>query len=384
MKITDIKTIRLRAPIPSERQVRSRRGQRNYRSAVLLEVSTDEGITGVGSCSGNGTLIDVIVQTVLRPLLVGTDPTKIEEVWDKAYFRGGTREFGSRGVGVVALSGLDVALWDILGKVEGLPIYRLLGGAKRDRIPVYATALYPDKIESVLEKARALAASGFRAVKVKVGFDLAQDLEIVRAVRATLGREFQIMTDANQGYTLDAAIEAAGAFADLNVVWLEEPMFMEDIEAHARLRKAVRMPIALGENLHTRFAFEAFMARQAVDYLQPDVARAGGISEILKISELAKNYALPISLHTWGDGVALAASLHLSAALENSPIMELDTTHNPLRTELLVKPLEFEDGFMTPPQGPGLGVELSQEALKKFADASFEEPGLWQKPVASV
>ncbi len=382
MKITDIKTIRLRAAVPTVGQVQSRRGVRTARSALLIEVQTDEGITGIGSCSGNATIIEVIVDKVLKPLLTGMDPTNIEAVWDKAYFRGGTREFGARGIGVVALSGIDIALWDIAGKAQGVPVYQLLGGAKRDRVPVYATALYPDKTGTVVKNAVGIREKGFRALKIKVGFDLAQDIEIVSAVRKELGNDFTIMTDANQGYRIDAAAAAAVAFADLGVAWLEEPLFMEDIEAHAELKRRSHLPIAVGENLQTRYAFQAFMARSAVDFLQPDVARAGGISEIMQIAVIAEKYQRPISLHTWGDGVALAASLHLSAALKNSPIMELDLTHNPLRTELTDWPLEQHDGLMTPPEGPGLGVNLNPQALKKYAFAGSEEIALWQKPLA--
>jgi len=383
MKITDIKTIRLRASLPSGGQVHSRSGMRASRSALLVEVHTDEGITGIGSCSGNGMLIEIIVDRMLKHLLVGMDPTNIEEVWDKAYFRGGVRALGSRGIGVVALSGIDIALWDIAGKAQGLPVYRLLGGAKRDRVPVYATALYPDKTETVVKTAVGIREKGFRALKIKVGFDLAQDIEIVSAVRKELGKDFTIMTDANQGYRIDAAAEAAAAFGGLGVMWLEEPLFMEDIEAHAELKRRSSLPIAVGENLHTRYAFQAFMARNAVDFLQPDVARAGGISEIMQIAAIAEKYQRPISLHTWGDAVALAASLHLSAALKNSPIMELDLTYNPLRAELTDWSLEQHDGLMTPPDGPGLGINLIPHALKKYAFAGPEEITLWQEPVAA-
>jgi L-alanine-DL-glutamate epimerase-like enolase superfamily enzyme len=143
MKITDLQTIRLRAPIPTEGQVFSRSGVRNARSTTLVRVETDKGISGIGSASGNGELIELIIAKVIKPLILGMDPTDIEAIWDKAYVRGGHKEFGSRGIGVVALSGVDIALWDILGKARGLPIYQLLGGKSREKVPVYATALYP-------------------------------------------------------------------------------------------------------------------------------------------------------------------------------------------------------------------------------------------------
>jgi len=274
---------------------------------------------------------------------------------------------------VVALSGVDIALWDIVGKARGVPLYKLLGGKCRDKVPVYATALYPEEPSKVAKKARAFAEQGFRGVKIKVGFDLDQDVRIVRAVREELGKEFVVMTDANQGYTVDVALKAAGAFADCGAFWLEEPLFVEDIAGHARLRAEAKVPIAVGENLHTCYAFENFVLRGAVDFLQPDVARAGGISEIQKIAEMASQHNVPISFHTWGDGVALAASVHLSAALKECTLMELDYTYNPLRSELLRDPLELKDGFLVPPEAPGLGIEVDQEALRGFAFSGAEE-----------
>src|SRR5215204_1972811 len=238
MKITDIKTLRLRAAIPQEGQVFSRSGVRNYRSTTLVQIDTDAGISGWGSCSGNGELIEFIVAKILSPLIIGMDPTRIDEVWDRAYVRGGHKEFGTRGIGVVALSGIDVALWDIVGKIHGQPLYQVIGGKCRDKVPVYATALYPEEPAVVVKRARGFADQGFHGVKIKVGFDLDQDIEIVRAVRRELGRDFIVMTDANQGYTVDVGLKAAAAFADAGVFWLEEPLFADDITGHARLREA--------------------------------------------------------------------------------------------------------------------------------------------------
>lgn len=379
MKITDVRTIRLRAEIPSEGQVFSRSGIRNSRSATLVQVETDKAITGLGSCSGNGELIEFIVVNVLKPLLIGMDPTEIDAIWDKAYVRGGHKEFGTRGIGVVALSGVDIALWDILGKVRGVPLYQLLGGKCRDKVPVYATALYPEEPSRVAKRARGFAEQGFHGVKIKVGFDLDQDTRIVRAVREELGKDFVIMTDANQGYTLDVALKAADAFAECGAYWLEEPLFVEDIEGHATLREKGKTPIAVGENLHMCYAFENFIARGAVDFIQPDVARAGGITEIRKITAMATKQKVPVSFHTWGDGVALAASVHLAAALQDCIVMELDYTYNPLREELLREPFKVLNGYLIPPEKPGLGIELNEEALERFAFSGAEELAVRQK-----
>lgn len=384
MRITDIKTIRLRASLAPDRQVNSRSGQRTHRSALLVLVETDEGITGFGSCSGNGAILEVMIEKVFKPLLVGKNPLPIDELWERSYFSSVAKELGSRGLGVVALSGIDIALWDILGKAKSEPVFKLLGGAARDKVPVYATALYPEEPIEVAKKALALAERGFRAAKIKVGFNLAQDIEIVRAVRSAVGSGFTLMTDANQGYTLEVALKAAEAFASSEVAFLEEPLFVEDIAGHASLKAQGKVPIALGENLHTRFAFENFIERGAVDILQPDVARAGGISEVVKIAALAARHRLSVSFHTWGDAVALAASLHLAAALKNSVIMELDCTENPLRTDLLKQPFfDVQNGYMVPPQKPGLGIELDPGALKRFAFSGAEMLSPWQKALSA-
>ena len=383
MKITDVQTIRLRARIPTDGQVFSRSGVRSTRSTTLVRVDTDEGISGIGSASGNGELIEVIFTKVIKPLLVGMDPTEIDTIWDKAYVRGGHKEFGTRGIGVVALSGVDIALWDILGKAHGVPLYQLLGGKCRDKVPVYATALYPEEPWKVARRARGFAEQGFHGVKIKVGFDLDQDIRIVRAVREELGKDFIVMTDANQGYSVDVALKASDAFADCGAYWLEEPLFVEDIEGHAILREKSKTPIAVGENLHMCYAFENFIMRGAVDFIQPDVARAGGITEIRKITALAARHKVPVSFHTWGDGVALAASVHLSAALKDCIVMELDYTYNPLREELLREPFKVQNGFLIPPERPGLGIELNPNALERFAFSGSEDLAIRQKTLAT-
>ncbi len=384
MKITDIKTFRLRATLPPEEQFRSRSGPRRYRSAFLLQVETDDGVTGIGSCSGNGTILEVILSKVLKPLLLGRDPCSIAELWEQIYVDAGVRLFGSRGIGVVALSGVDIALWDILGKVKNTPIHRLLSNSPRDKVELYATALYPGQIAGDVEKALSFASQGFRGVKIKLGFDLNSDLERVRAVRAAVGQDYPLMTDANMGYDLNVALRAVPLLRECGVGWLEEPLFVEDIDGHAELRSRSQVPIALGENLHTRFAFQEYILRGAVDILQPDVARVGGISEVKEIGTLAEKHGLPISLHTYGDAVGLAASTHVAAALKNSTVMELDCTYNPLQTTLLKEPPKVQNGTLIPPQGPGLGIELNPEALRKYQFTGEEYLSLREPPLRAT
>jgi D-galactarolactone cycloisomerase len=192
------------------------------------------------------------------------------------------------------------------------------------------------------------------------------------------------MTDANQGYSLDVALQAAAGFADAGAFWLEEPLFVEDVEGHAVLRERGKVPIAVGENLHTYAAFRDFITSGAVDFLQPDVARTGGITEIRKITALGVKHRVPVSFHTWGDAVALAASVHLSASLQDCIVMELDYTYNPLREELLRERLELARGFLTPPEKPGLGVELDPHALERFAFRGSEELAVRQETLRTV
>lgn len=384
MQITDIRTIRLRASLPPNEQFRTRSGPRRYRSAFLIQVETDEGVTGIGSCSGNGAILETILTKVLKPLLLGRDPCLITELWDRIYVGAGVRLFGSRGIGVVALSGVDIALWDILGKVKNTPIHQLLSNSPRDKVELYATALYPDQIGKDVEKALSYAAKGFRGVKIKLGFDLDSDLERVRAVRAAVGKEFPLMTDANMGYDLNVALRVAPILQECGVSWLEEPLFVEDIDGHAQLRSSSQVPIALGENLHTRFAFQEYILRGAVDILQPDVARVGGISEVKEIGTLAEKHGLPLSLHTYGDAVGLAASAHMAAALKNSTVMELDCTYNPLQTALLREPLKVQGGTLIPPQGPGLGIELDPEALAKYQFSGEEDLTIREAPLRGL
>jgi D-galactarolactone cycloisomerase len=253
-----------------------------------------------------------------------------------------------------------------------------LGG--KCRSSTYAP-LYREPAKS---RARAFADQGFHGVKIKVGFDLEQDIRIVRAVRQELGKEFVVMTDANQGYSLDVGLKAAAAFAECGAFWLEEPLFVEDIEGHATLRERGKVPIAVGENLHTYYAFENFIVRGAVDFIQPDVARAGGITEIRRITSLAAKHNVPVSFHTWGDAVALAASVHLSAALKDCIVMEIDYTYNPLREELLREPFKVENGYLLPPEKPGLGIELNQEALQRFAFSGTEDLAVRQKTLGAA
>ena len=274
---------------------------------------------------------------------------------------------------------IELALFDRIAKRRGVPLYQLLGGKVRDKVPVYATALYPEEPSKVARRAREFAEKGFHGVKIKVGFDLEQDIRIVRAVRQELGKDFVVMTDANQGYSIDVGITAAQAFADAGAFWLEEPLFVEDIAGHAMLRERGNTPIAVGENLHMTYAFENFILRGAVDFIQPDVARAGGITEIRKITALAAKHQVPVSFHTWGDGVALAASVHLSAALQDCIVMELDYTYNPLREELLVEPFQVQNGYLAPSDKPGLGIELNPAAIERFAFAGSEDLAIRQK-----
>jgi D-galactarolactone cycloisomerase len=350
-----------------------------YRTALLVKVTTDAGIVGWGEafCHDAGPAIAALLERVYQPLVVGQDALAREVIWDRIYNH--TRDYGQRGLTTIALSGLDIALWDIAGKVANLPVCSLLGGSFRDRVPAYATGMYltePAQEDPAIlaDEAASYVAQGFRAVKIKIGFGLHPDVEFVRRVRAAIGEAPGLMVDANHAYDVASAIAVGRAIEPYRIGWFEEPVVPEDIEGYCTVRRNLAIPIAGGEAEFTRYGFRSLITQAAVDILQPDLCSAGGISEGLKIAALARAWNTRLTPHVWGAGLAIAAALHFIAALPDQPpslnpapaLLELDRTENPLREELLVAPLQIADGCVHVPQGPGLGIEVNEDALAAY------------------
>jgi D-galactarolactone cycloisomerase len=351
----------------------------------LVEVVTDEGLRGYGEAFGGGNVAlanKAIVEQVIGPLIRGMDPLDREVIWHKVYNL--LRDHGQKGMPLQALSGVDIALWDIAGKIQGQPLYKVLGGAFRDRIPAYGYGMMlqrvPDLAGRFAEESRRIAAGGFKAIKMKIGLGPRPDTKLVEAVRRAVGPEIQLMVDANHCYTAREAIPLGRELERLNVFWFEEPVAPEDHQGYRDLCLALDMNIAGGEAEFTRWGFRQLVEGRCVDVLQPETCGLGGITEYLKVLALAHSHFVPVVNHVWGSAVAVAMNLHLLAAMPDlpggahpvQPMLEYDTTPNRFREELLKEPLNIltqvkqNDGWVSLPKGPGLGVEINIDFVRAF------------------
>jgi len=349
------------------------------RTALLVKVETDGGLHGWGEvfCFDAWPAIAALIERTYAPLLVGQDPLAVGVLWDRLYTW--TRDYGQKGLTVAALSGVDIALWDILGKATGQPVSTLLGGRFRDRVPAYATGLYRTEatlndVTGLAREAAGYVEQGFTAVKLKVGFGLERDVAAVRAVRGAIGPQTGLMVDANHAYDAAAAIALGRRIAEYDIGWLEEPVPPEDLAGYCAVRRALDIPIAGGEAEFTRFGFRELLRRGAVDIVQPDLCITGGLSEGARIATLAQTFHVRCLPHVWGTGVAMAAALQFIAALPDDPyclyptplMCEYDRTENPLRDHLTTPPVVLSEGCLGIPDCPGLGIDVDEEQLARY------------------
>jgi D-galactarolactone cycloisomerase len=347
------------------------------RTAMIVEVETDEGLIGWGECYGPARINAAVVQTI-APWLIGQDPLRTEFLWTLIYAR--LRDHGQKGSVIQGLSGIDIALWDIKGKYFRVPVHRLLGGPLRSEVQAYATGLYRrksgDPLRYLADEAAGYAAEGFKAVKLKVGFGVEEDAAVTRAVRKAIGPDVALMVDANHAYDSVGAIRLGRMIEAQDIGWFEEPVPPEDVAGYLAVKTAISIPIAGGECEFTRFGFRDLLASRAIDIIQPDTCAAGGLSECKKIADMAEAFGVRYNPHVWGTGIAIAASLQLLAVLPThtphslaplEPMLEFDRTEHPIRQSLLVQPIEHTKGVVQVPDGPGLGIEVDREALARFA-----------------
>lgn len=377
MKIRDIKTYLLRAELSEGEVFASSKGWYKTRTAMLVEVISDEGLSGFGEAFGPAPASRAIVEDLYKPLLLGRDPMENQVIWEELYNT--FRDHGRKGMPIAALSAVDIALWDLKGRALGLPLYKLLGGPFRTEVRAYATGLYrrrvADQAAALAEEARGYVAEGFRAMKLKVGFGVEEDHRNVRAVRQAIGEERLLMVDANHAYDAAQAIRLGRLIEPYGIHWFEEPVIPEDLDAYLQVKQALRIPIAGGEAEYTRYGFKELIARRAVDIVQPDLCGCGGFTEALKIWALASTWGITYYPHVWGSAVALYASLHLAAALPPNPLalfptellFELDRTPNPLRDTLGAAPLVRKGDLIEVPAGLGLGLEIDRKVLARYA-----------------
>jgi D-galactarolactone cycloisomerase len=350
------------------------------RTAMLVRITADDGTTGWGEAYGPPEPSAAIVQHVLAPLVVGTDPSATLPLWEQMYAR--TRDYGQKGFALHAISAVDIALWDLKGKALGVSVSRLLGGRFRDRVQAYATGLYFRPREhfdaELVDEARGYVAAGFHAVKLKIGYTPEVDVRHARAIREAIGPDVELMVDANHAYDAATAIRLGREFERLDVRWFEEPVIPEDIEAYVEVSRALDIPIAGGEAEFTRFGFRRLFSARAVDIVQPDLTATGGFTECQRIAALASAWGIRYLPHVWGSAVGLSASLQLVAALPPAtaalfplePIFELDQTANLFRDELAKDPFRQIDGWMNIPDRPGLGIDIDEEYLDRYCVTS--------------
>ncbi len=347
------------------------------RGSCIVEIETTDGIVGWGECYGPSAVAKAYIETQFAPRIIGRDAFDVEVIWEDLYNR--IKDYGGRGMATSALSGIDIALWDIVGKSCGKPIHKLIGGAYRTEVTAYATGLYfidMDRlVEEAVEEANEFAANGFVAIKMKIGLGSPKlDIERVAAVRKAIGDDVRLMVDANHCFTVPQAIRIGRELEKLNVEWFEEPISPEDIDGYVEVTRSLDMAVAGGENEFTRWGFRDLVVRKAMDIIQPDVCAAGGISECRKIATLASAHGVECIPHAWGSAIGLAATLHFLAALPDQPpsfkpmppLLELEQCENPFRDLLSVEPILQKAGKVQIPTGAGLGIEINRSVLDRY------------------
>jgi len=386
MRITSATAFWVRIPIEASRQHHSDFGRLTTFDAAILRVETDDGLVGWGegkNAAGSAGTYAALVHMLnheIAPRLIGRDPTDIVQIWEMLY--NGVRlekasasghampELSRRGISIAAISAVDIALWDILGKSLGQPVWRLLGGRKADRMPVYASGGWAsaDKIGEQLQTY--IAAGGFRSVKMRVGaMDGEPHLSAarVKAARAALGPDIQLMVDAHGTYTVGDAKRFVHLVSDCDLTWFEEPVIADDKVGMAEVRASGSVPIASGESEATRFAFRDLAVLKAVDVFQPDPAFCGGITEAMRIAALASAFNLRLSPHLWAGAPCFFAGLHVCAASPASFVIEYSLGANPMIHDLVEDDVSVKDGMIVIPDRPGLGFTIAEKFLEAHA-----------------
>ena len=386
MKITKVRSHILEYDMPEELGY----SQQFYakRTAHLVEVSTDEGITGWGECFGPGNIAranKAIVESVIAPIVEGMDPLDRDVIWHKVYNL--MRDHGQKGMPLQSQSGVDIALWDIAGKVTNQPIHKLIGGLHRDRVQVYGYGMMLRREDAktmaarFIDEAAAIKGMGFVATKMKVGLGPKDDVRLCEAVRKGIGDDFNFMVDANHCYTTHDAFYVGHALEELGAYWFEEPVAPEDHDGYHELRAGLKVNISGGETEFNRWGWRALLESRGLDIAQPEVCALGGISEYLRVLALCHAHFTPVVNHVWGSAIAVATNLQLLAAMPplpgglnpSEPLLEFDTTDNKFRDNLLTEALNIQgqvkssNGYVSIPKGPGLGVEPDRDYIKAYS-----------------
>jgi len=370
MKVSRVSAIPLVAPL--DRPFRTGVATFTAFYSALVRVETDDGVVGHGECLARyqPRAWSDLVNEVLAPLVVGADPFDVEHTWERLYRSLGSFSGHSRGILLEAMSGIDIALWDVMGKALGQPVARLLGGTTRE-VAAYASSVTVDATAAMAAQAAGFVERGFTSLKVKIGRDVATERAVLGAIRDAVGDEVEVYVDANGAYDYPQALRVAEVLEDHGVAWFEEPVRTEYRGSYAKLRAATRLALAAGEGEFTRWGMHELLRTEAIDIIQPDVCRSGGITETRKLWALATLYHARYAPHVGGSGaLCAAASVHLAAAAPNFLTYECSVPANPLRDELAFEPVghaaSVRAGRVPVPDRPGLGIEIDPAVVERY------------------
>lgn len=380
MQITQVRVMAMSDPVPLAQRHRTDLGTKVKSDSAIIFVDTDAGLTGMGAALGPPAVVQAVVEHELGPQVVGEDPLFSERIYEKLYngsryqpalASGWQQPEPSRRRGMImeAIAGIDIAVWDVKAQALGVPLYKALG-ASRDHVRGYGSGGWAPGDEAEAEMA-GYAAKGFRAVKMRVvgrdGFSIAKTLRRVQAARRGIGPEVELMIDAHGSLDVSTAIRLAKALEPYDISWFEEPVSPDDHRGQGLVRQATTIPIASGEREFTRHDFLDLMQHEALDIAQPDIARAGGFTEIRRIAALTSTRQIRLAPHAWGSGVLFAASIHMAMAAANCHLLEVSQGYMPMIWDLFEEPYDIRpDGMVYAPERPGLGFTLRKDALERF------------------
>lgn len=385
MKITNIEAFWLRCPIPKEKQHFSDYGLLTNFDMTLVVVTTDTGLQGFGEAkaavgsSGSCASIVSCIENELKPQLIGKDARNISRIWEHVY--NGTRDhyslsrgrkfpiLGRRGLTISAMSGIDTALWDIKGKALGAPVVELLGGSCRDKMPAYASGGWA-KADAIGEQLLGYTEKGFGGVKMRVGImdqTVAESIKRVKAAREALPDHIKLMTDAHGTFSVPEAKQFTKGVEDCNLYWFEEPISPDNKIGTAEVRANTFIPIAAGESEYTAFDVRDLIAERALDVLQPDCAIIGGITEAMRVSQLAHTYQLELAPHCWGSAFSFMAGLSVAFASPSANVIEFSLGGNPMMYDLVEEHITVDnEGMLIAPDKPGLGLTPNWDFVNDF------------------
>jgi len=374
MEITEIETIPIAHTLPEGRGLGDARGFGRDRSTTLVRLSTDTGLVGWGEAFAPGSIVEATIDELFADDVVGMDPFDVESLAEASYTD--PYHFGGDVFVQSAVSAIDVACWDLIGKDVERPIHRLLGGTQCESLVPYASTMYfTEEDRPIEEPIREAVDDGFTAAKIKIGSGVEEDVERVRTARNVLGDDARLMVDMNGNYRPHQAVKSARAIAEYDITWIEEPVPPENDSGYREVREKVDVPIAAGEAHFGRFAFKDLIDDRTVDIVQPNLGRCGGLSEARLIADMATTENVAVRPHIWNSAVGMAAAVQFAASVSDYPhtrnvpepmMIEMDRSTNPLRSDLLETPFDPSGGTIDVPQEPGLGISIDDETLDQY------------------